>query len=472
MFRPVLIMVWLVVLLLHSAGSRAQSGYAELVRRVAPSVVTVLVEEQGQGAGQRAADHALAETDFDADSAMRAIVRRLLSGPGSGPDPNEGGSVLGSGFIIAADGLIVTNRHVIAGARTVRVRLPDSREVPARVIGSDAATDIALLKIEAGHLPALRLGSSAKTSVGDAVIAIGNPFGLGQSVTAGIVSARGRTLEDDPYIDFLQTDAAINRGNSGGPLLSVDGTVLGVTSVIFSPNGGSVGLGFAIPAETVAAVIAELQAHGRVDRGYLGISAQALTPAIAAALGLKTPDGALITALEPHSPADGALQVGDVLLGIGSTPVSFAGLPKIAARLAPGSKVYLAVWRDGVQLSNQFTVGRLPDPPSDPELTGGPDIWVPNLALGLADSTSEIRKALKADDEAGGLIVTQVRPAGAAGLAGLRIGDLITHAGTKQLTDVADLAAVDKPSSLTPLLLRVVRDGSARFIAITGSEEP
>jgi serine protease Do len=219
-------------------------------------------------------------------------------------------------------------------------------------------------------------------------------------------------------------------------------------------------------------VIAELQAHGRVDRGYLGISAQALTPAIAAALGLKTPDGALITALEPHSPADGALQVGDVLLGIGSTPVSFAGLPKIAARLAPGSKVYLAVWRDGVQLSNQFTVGRLPDPPSDPELTGGPDIWVPNLALGLADSTSEIRKALKADDEAGGLIVTQVRPAGAAGLAGLRIGDLITHAGTKQLTDVADLAAVDKPSSLTPLLLRVVRDGSARFIAITGSEEP
>src|SRR6202042_277259 len=151
-------------------------------------------------------------------------------------------------------------------------------EFPAQVIGADAATDIALLRVKAGHLPALQLGSSEKTLVGDAVIAIGNPFGLGQSVTAGIVSARGRTLEDDPYIDFLQTDAAINRGNSGGPLLAVDGTVLGVTSVIFSPNGGSVGLGFAIPAETVSAVVRQLEAHGRVERGYLGITAQELTP--------------------------------------------------------------------------------------------------------------------------------------------------------------------------------------------------
>jgi serine protease Do len=469
--RPVSVIASL-SLLFHSAGSAAQSGYAELVRRVAPSVVTVLVEEQGQGAGQRAADRAVAATDYDADAAMRAFMRRLLSGPGSNPDSGEGGSVLGSGFIIAADGLVLTNRHVILGARTVRVRLSDSREFPAQVIGADAATDIALLRIKAGRLPALRLGSSEKTSVGDAVIAIGNPFGLGQSVTAGIVSARGRTLEDDPYIDFLQTDAAINRGNSGGPLLSVDGTVLGVTSVIFSPNGGSVGLGFAIPAETVAAVIGALEAHGRVDRGYLGISAQALTPAIATALGLKTPDGALITALEPHSPADGALRVGDVLLGIGSTPVSFAGLPKLAARLPPGSRVDMTVMRDGTQRSISMTVGRLPDPPSDPALTGGPDTWVPNLALGLADATTEIRKAIKADNEAGGLIVTQLRPAGAGALAGLKIGDLITHAGTKQLTDVADLATVDKPSSQMPLLLRVVRDGSARFIAITGSDEP
>src|ERR1039458_4729194 len=294
--RPVSVIASL-SLLFHSAGSAAQSGYAELIRRVAPSVVTVLVEEQGQGAGQRAADRAVAATDYDADAAMRAFMRRLLSGPGSNPDSGEGGSVLGSGFIIAADGLVVTNRHVILGARTVRVRLSDSREFPAQVIGADAATDIALLRIKAGRLPALRLGSSEKTSVGDAVIAIGNPFGLGQSVTAGIVSARGRTLEDDPYIDFLQTDAAINRGNSGGPLLTINGTVVGVTSAIFSPSGGSVGLGFAIPAETVSSVIGQLEAHGQVERGYLGISVQAPTPLLAKALGMQTATGALVTSV-------------------------------------------------------------------------------------------------------------------------------------------------------------------------------
>jgi serine protease Do len=351
------------------------------------------------------------------------------------------------------------------------VRLSDSRELPAQLVGADAATDIALLRVKASGLPTLRLGSSEKVSVGDAVIAIGNPFGLGQSVTAGIVSARGRTLEDDPYIDFLQTDAAINRGNSGGPLVSAEGTVLGVTSIIFSPNGGSVGLGFAIPAETVAAVVAEIEAHGRVDRGYLGVSVQPMTPAIATALGLKKADGALITALEPKSPAEGLLHVGDVLLSIGSTPVSFERLPKLTARLHPGNRIIVVAMRDGVQLSIPITAGRLPDPPSDPALSGGPDTWAPNLAIGLANATPEIRKALKADDEAGGLIVTQLRRAGPGALAGLKIGDLITHAGTKRLTDVADLAGVDKPSAQMPLLLRIVRDGSPRFIAVTGSDE-
>ena len=470
MLHPVPVIASIAILVAHSATCAAQSGYAELVRQVSPSVVTVLVEEQGQGAGQRAADRAVA--GVDADAAMRAIIRRLLSGPGGNLDSGESGSALGSGFVIGADGLIVTNRHVILGARTVRVRLSDSREIPAQVIGSDAATDIALLRVNAGHLPALRLGSSQKISVGDAVIAIGNPFGLGQSVTAGIISARGRTLEDDPYIDFLQTDAAINRGNSGGPLLSVQGTVLGVTSVIFSPNGGSVGLGFAIPAETVAAVISEIEAHGRVDRGYLGVTTQALTPAIATALGLKTPDGALITAVDPRSPADGILWVGDVVLSVGSRSATFAALPKIVARLAPGSSVIVAVMRDGVRLAVPLTVGRLPDPPSDSALTGGADTWVPNLALGLANATAEIRKAIKADDETGGLIVTQIRPAGPAALAGLKVGDLLTHAGTKRLTEVADLAAVAKPSSQMPLLLRVVRDGSSHFVAVTGSDQP
>lgn len=467
--RHFLTFVSVVVVSGYSLTSAAQPGYADLVRRVTPSVVTVLVEEQGQGAAQRAADRALQRNATETD-AIRAILGRLLVGPGADPDSTEQGEALGSGFVVREDGLIVTNNHVVAGARTVRVRLADSREVPAEIVGADAATDIALLRVKAGRLPALRLGSSRNTAVGDAVIAVGNPYGLGQSVTAGIVSARGRTLEDDPFIDFLQTDAAINRGNSGGPLLSTDGTVLGVTSVIFSPSGGSVGLGFAIPAETVAAVIAELEAHGRVQRGYFGISVQAVTPAIATALGLKAPSGALITAIEPSSPARGILHVEDVLLRIGTNSVTVAQLPKRAARLVPGSKVNLAIVRDGVELSIPFTVGQLPDPAADSSLTGGPDTWLPNLALGLADTTAEVRKALKAEDEPSGLIVTQVRAGGAGALAGLRIGDLITHAGTKQLTAVTDLTAVDMPSPKLPLLLRVLRDGSPSFVAVTGTD--
>jgi serine protease Do len=454
----------------YSLGSAAQSGYADLVRRIAPSVVTILVEERSQGAAQHAADRAVERTDAETD-AVSAMLHRLLAGPGAGPDPGARGGVLGSGFIVASDGLIVTNNHVIAGAKTVRVRLSDAREVAAQIVGTDAATDIALLRVNAGHLPALRLGSSEKSSVGDAVIAIGNPYGLGQTVTAGIVSARGRTLDVDPYIDFLQTDAAINRGNSGGPLLATDGTVLGMTSVIFSPSGGSVGLGFAIPAETVAVVIAQLQAHGRVDRGYIGVTTQALTPAIATALGLKTPQGALITAVAADSPAQGILGVGDVLLSIGAVPVVLSELPKTVARLAPGSTVELVVRRDGAQLPITFRVGTLPDPPADPALAGGPDTWSPSLAIGLADTTAEVRKAIKAESEPSGLIVTQLRAAGAGALVGLRIGDLITHAGTKRLTGVADLATVDMPTAQLPLLLRVVRDGSASFIAVTGSDE-
>jgi serine protease Do len=462
-----------VIALLHPfnclAGPAVPTGYAPLVQQVAPSVVTVMVEEQSVGAGQRAAERVNPESGYDA---VGELIRRLLSGAGGNPSADDRATaVLGSGFVIRADGLIVTNRHVIAGARVIRVRLTDGREVPAKVIGSDSVTDIALLKVDAGTLPVLRLGSSKAVSVGDAVIAIGNPFGLGQSVSAGIVSARARTLEDDPYIDFLQTDAAINRGNSGGPLLALDGTVVGVNSAIFSPTGGSVGLGFAIPAETVASVIGQLEAHGRVERGYLGVSAQEPTPILAKALGMKKPAGALITAVDAQGPATGALAVGDVLLAIGSSTVTFKGLSKVTARLVPNALVVAKVWRAGAQQSVGLTVGRLPDPPSDPALTGDQDTWIPALRLGVATTTPDIRKSIKAADESGGLIVTQLRPAGPGALAGLKVGDLITHAGTKQLVDVADIEKIGQPTPAAPLLIRVIRDGNASFVAITGEAE-
>jgi serine protease Do len=463
----------LVALLLPFTGDASEavpSGYAPLVRQAAPSVVTVIVEEQRVGAAEHAAARATADTGEDA---VGAILRRLVSGTTGSPGGEDRDSrALGSGFVIRADGLIVTNRHVIAGARTVRVRLSDTRELPAKIVGADAITDIALLKVSAGNLPALRFGSSEAVSVGDAVIAIGNPFGLGQSVSAGIISARARTLEDDPYIDFLQTDAAINRGNSGGPLLSTAGTVIGVTSAILSPSGGSVGLGFAIPSETVAGIVGQLEAHGRVERGHLGISGQAMTPVLAKALGMKTPTGLLVTAVDAAGPAAGALWVGDVLLSIGSSTVTFKNLTKITARLAPKALVVASVLRAGQQQSVALTIGRLPDPPADPARTGDQDTWVPALKLGVASTTTDIRKTIKANDEPSGLIVTQLRPAGPGALAGLKVGDLITHAGTRQLVGATDLATVATPTPRAPLLIRVVHDGAPAFIAITGEAEP
>jgi serine protease Do len=452
----------------------APSGYAALVRRVAPSVVTILVVDERVNAANRAADRAERRAAADADpTAMNAIIRRLLSAPGGDAARDEGiSATLGSGFIIREDGLIVTNRHVILGARSVKVRLSDGREVIAKIVGSDAVTDIALLSVNAGRLPPLHLGSSEAVSVGDAVIAIGNPFGLGQSVSAGIVSARARTLEDDPYVNFLQTDASINRGNSGGPLLTADGTVVGVTSAIFSPSGGSVGLGFAIPAETVTAIARELEAHGRVDRGYLGISAQSVTPVLATALHMETPMGALVTTVDAQGPAVGTLIIGDVLLNVGSERVTFKELNKITARLVPDALVTLTILRSGVQESIALKIGRLPDPPADPTLGGGQDTWVTSLGIGVADTTAEIRKTIKANDEPTGLIVTQLRPTGPGALGGLRVGDLITHLGTNQLIQAADIATVGKPALKDPVLLRIVRDGAATFIALTGEMEP
>jgi serine protease Do len=474
MLRGILISVAILGPLVGTVSCAAPSGYAALVRRVAPSVVTVLVEEESISAADRAAERAERRAVADGDpNALNSIIRRLLVAPTDGSARGEDEArALGSGFVIREDGLIVTNRHVIAGARSIRVRLSDGRETAADIVGADAVTDIALLRVKIGHLPALRLGSSTVVSVGDAVIAIGNPYGLGQSVSAGIVSARARTLEDDPYIDFLQTDAAINRGNSGGPLLTTDGTVVGVTSAIFSPSGGSVGLGFAIPGETVVAIVRELEVKGRVERGYLGISAQAVTPGLATALHMKAPAGALVTSVQAQGPAIGALIIGDVLLSIGSDPATLRNISKITARLVPNSLVTLKILRSGAQQLVAVKVGRLPEPVSDPALTGGQDVWVPALGMGVADTTAEIRRAIKAADEASGLIVTQLRPAAPGALAGIRVGDLVTHLGAKQLFEATDIAAIGKPTPQDPVLLRVVHDGSPAFIALTGQSQP
>jgi len=451
----------------YRAAGGSTEGYAALVREVAPSVVTVMVEEKRVSPGQRAAEFATSANSND----VSAVIRRLLSGNLGNPDEDRPSAALGSGFVIRADGLIVTNRHVVNGALKVRVKLPDGRDFAARILGADAVTDIALLKVDGVKLPVLRLGSSQTVSVGDAVIAIGNPYGLGQSVSAGIISARARTLEDDPYIDFLQTDAAINHGNSGGPLMTPDGVVVGVTSAIFSPSGGSVGLGFAIPAETVNAVIGQLESKGHVERGYLGLSVQEVTPMLAKALGMKIPAGTLISAVDPAGPANGTFAIGDVLLTIGSSHVTVRNMGKITARLLPDALVTMTLRRDAKTITVAMKVGRLPEPPSDPGLEGDQDTWVPSLQLAVANTTEAIRKAVKAGDEPSGLIVTQLRPAGPGSLAGLKIGDVITQIGNKQQIDVRDLKGTPTPSPQAPLLVRIVRDGNAAFVAITGDGE-
>jgi serine protease Do len=449
-------------------SAQTPQNYAALVKRVAPSVVTVIVEDKHVGAGALAAEQASAENGND----VGAAIRRLLTGSLGPPQNERSTGSLGSGFVIRADGLIVTNRHVVNAALKVRVLLPNGREVPAKILGMDAVTDIALLKIDVNNVQALHLGSSQSVSVGDPVIAIGNPFGLGQSVSAGIISARSRSLEDDPYIDFLQTDAAINHGNSGGPLLSATGVVVGVTSAIFSPSGGSVGLGFAIPAETVTAVIGQLETKGRVERGYLGIGVQEITPLLAKALRMKAPAGALVSSVDASGPGHGTFVPGDVILTIGSSRVTFRNLSKIMARLVPDALVTISMVRSGKSESVALKIGRLPEPPADPALSGDQDTWVPALRLGVANTTEDIRKAIKASDEPNGLIVTQLRPAGAGALAGLRIGDLITQAGDKLLNDVLDTSHIAAPTPQAPLLVRVVRDGSPTFIALTGEAEP
>jgi serine protease Do len=233
-----------------------------------------------------------------------------------------------------------------------------------------------------------------------------------------------------------------------------------------------VGLGFAIPAETVAAVTHELEAHGRVARGYIGVSAQTMTGELAAALRMKSATGALITAVDAQGPAAGTLTVGDVLLKVGSAPVTFRDLSKITARLVPGSLVTLGILRSGEEQSVAMKIGTLPEPVSDPTMTGGQDTWVPALRLGVADTTNDIRRALKASDESTGLIVTQLRPSGPGALAGLKVGDLITHLGTTPVLHAGDMLAVAKPTTKEPVLLRVVRGGSAVFVAVTGEEGP
>ncbi len=443
-------------------------GFGPLVARVRPAVVTITSTERVQPEQ--------AGSPFPPGSQQDQMFRRFFhgqqgQGQNGGQEESRTAKALGSGFLVSEDGFVVTNNHVIAGATKVVVTLDSGRELPATIIGRDERTDIAVLKIDAGQkLPFLALGDSDKAQPGDWVVAMGNPYGLGGTVTAGIVSARGRNIGSGPYDDFLQTDAPINRGNSGGPLFNTQGDVVGVNTAIFSPSGGSIGIGFAIPSNLVKQVVAQLESKGHIDRGFIGVSAQNVDPAMASALKLASPDGALVAEVQPDSPAAVAgVRPGDVITAVGNQKVSDPrALARIVGGLRPDQSEDLVVQRDGNTQTLKITPAKLQDTASandqaDQPSSGG------RLGLALAPINPDTRESLGLASSVKGAVIAAVRPDSPAGNAGLRSGDVIVGVGGRAVTSPEEaVKAIGQSKANQAVALRVLRDGHSLFVAVGG----
>jgi serine protease Do len=373
----------------------------------------------------------------------------------------------GSGFIISSDGYVVTNNHVVDHATEVTVTTDEGKSVPAKVIGIDKKTDLALLKITTGSdYPHVDFSGSAPR-VGDWVVAVGNPFGLGGTVTAGIISARGRDIGAGPYDDFLQIDAPVNRGNSGGPTFNAQGKVVGVNTAIYSPSGGSVGIGFAIPSEVAQSVIKDLKEKGAVTRGWIGVQIQKVTPEIADSLGLKDDKGALVADVQKNAPAaDAGVKSGDVILGVDGEKIEGPReLARKVAALGPDAKADLMLWHDGSQKTVAVKLGTLPnDKEAKAELSNngeGSSLSNFGLALAPADSVPGAGKE--------GVVVTDVDPDGAAAQKGLKVGDVIMEAGGKSVSRPGEIQATlaeAKKDGRKAVLLRVKGNEGTRFVAL------
>lgn len=383
----------------------------------------------------------------------------------------------GSGFLISPDGYVVTNNHVVKGATKVKVTLDDGTTLPAKIVGRDGKTDIALLKITSSQkLPFIELGNSDDVQPGQWVVAVGNPYGLGGTVTAGIVSARGRDINEGPYDNFIQVDAPINRGNSGGPLFTQDGKVVGVNTAILSPSGGgSIGIGFAIPSDTVRSVTDQLRKTGHVVRGYLGVNAQNVSPAMVKALGLPpaadgaAPAGALIASVSSDSPAEKAgLKPEDVIVKFNGQKVATPhDLAVRVASIAPGEKVAVEYVRAGKPATATVTIGNLASASNDSGISGSAP--GPHLGVALTPLTGDIRRQLGVGDGVKGVVVKDVQPGSAASMAGVAPGDIIQSVGGKAVdTPRAVVTAVRSAlGAKKPVLLRILRDGQSLFVAIS-----
>jgi serine protease Do len=437
------------------------SDFSEMVSARLPSVVGIL---------------STVEASPQADAARPQLPPGLEDFFGLPlPDPPAPGPMQsqGSGFIISEDGFVVTNNHVIAGAEAIEVVLENETRLNAELVGTDPATDIALLKVETDEdLPAVAWGDSTSLEIGDWVVAIGNPFGLGGTVTAGIVSARSRDINAGPYDDFLQTDAAINRGNSGGPLFDASGRVMGVNTAIFSPTGGSVGIGFAVPSHVASRIVADLKDDGIVERGWLGVRIQPVSEELAEALGLDSTEGILVSEVVDESPAERAgLQAGDVITELTGTAMTEPRMLTFGiAELAVGEEVSLTYLRDGEARTTQIVIGRLPaEGAMQPQEPSAPDANSLRLGVSAAPLTPELRAELAIPASVSGLALMSVQPNSPASEAGLRRGDVVTKAGSENVTDVDQLtdAIASAAESERPLLLRIWRNGGYSFVAVT-----
>jgi serine protease Do len=442
----------------------APSSFADVVERVRAAVVSVKVKTTETADAE--------EFDFPqivpGDPLERFFKHFREEGPGNRQHAKPHVTqAQGSGFIISSDGYVVTNYHVVENATDVAVTLDDGKDLPATIVGTDKKTDLALLKIkEAGNYPHVEFATTVPR-VGDWVIAVGNPFGLGGTVTAGIISARGRDIGASAYDDFLQIDAPVNRGNSGGPTFNSQGQVVGVNTAIFSPSGGSVGIGFAIPSETVQTVVAALKEKGVVARGWIGVQIQPVTQEIADSIGLKSLKGALVAEAQPNSPASTAgIKSGDVILGIDGERIDGPReLARKVAALGPGKKTDLIYWHEGTEKTVSIKLGSLPEEKEAafrPSAGQGNDV-VKGLGLTLAPASS-VQGAGKE-----GVVVADIDPDGAAAQKGMQVGDVILEAGGHPVSKPADVAAAlaeAKKDNRKAVLLRVKSSDGTHFVAI------
>ena len=435
------------------AAVTAGPGFADLVDHVKPSVVSVRVKVQSEGVSMNLGGGNNGDNPFKGTPFEKFFKNFGQPGgndapsdgtPGDGQGPIEGPmqQAVGSGFFVTSDGYVVTNNHVVRDAVEVEIVTDDGKTLSAKVIGTDPKTDLALIKVEGTNFPAVTL-SKTKPRVGEWVLAMGNPFGLGGTVTAGIVSAEGRDIGSGPYDDYIQIDASVNKGNSGGPTFNLNGEVVGVNTAIFSPSGGSVGIAFDIPSTTVSQVVAALKANGRVDRAWLGVEIQPVTQDIADSLGMPAAKGALISRPQPGGPGEAAgLKSGDVVAAVDGNMVEDArDLAKKIGGIASGTKVKLAIIRDGKPLEMDVALGAMPEDKVKVATAGTPapkGEKLGDLGLDLAPAASV--------DGAGpdGLVITKVAPNGKAATLGLQTGDILLKAGSTELKSMADLEAAMK----------------------------